>query len=59
VGAPPLEKDTIRSILSRLAYYKYLLPVTAFASIALLFLKGAASKFCPNSAQILPLLLLL
>lgn len=48
VGAPPLDNEMIERIIARLAHRKYLTPVTAFCAIALLFLKGAASKTAPE-----------
>lgn len=48
LGSPPLEKTQIENVLARLAHRNYLTPITAFCSIALLFLKGAASKTAPD-----------
>jgi hypothetical protein len=48
VGAKPIEKETIERIIQRLAHRCFLHPVAAFAAIALLFLKGAASKSAPD-----------
>ncbi len=48
LGSPPLEREQIESVLARLAHRNYLKPITAFCAIALLFLKGAASKTAPD-----------
>lgn len=48
LGASPLEDEQIERIIARLAHRMYLTPFTAFCAIALLFLKGAASKTAPD-----------
>lgn len=48
VGAPPIGQEVIERIVARLAHKCYLSPKNAFAAIALLFLKGAASKSAPD-----------
>lgn len=47
-GALPLSKDIIERIIQRLAHKCYLSPLHAFVAIALLFLKGSASKAAPD-----------
>lgn len=47
-GASELDEDSTKIIIARLAHTMYLSPLMAFIAIALLFLKGAASKTAPD-----------
>jgi hypothetical protein len=52
LNSPPLKEEEVISIIERLAHRKYLIPKSAFASIALLCLKGALSKTAPDKMYV-------